>query len=206
MQAPINEIFYSFQGEGTWTGQPMVFVRFAGCNLTCSFCDQPDSVPLPPTKLAFAKLSTDEIVDIIKDHPTRHVCFTGGEPTLFPDAMKEIIYKLPTGYFFHLETNGTIYLDNFMYQFHHISCAPHIDVDARVLGMAHDIKILMNEQFEYNLRLAHDNRAHYATVWIQPVNQLTFLDDIEVNRVMSFVLANPTFRFSPQLHKLLGVR
>ena len=37
----INEIFYSLQGEGHHTGYPSVFIRFAGCNLKCPFCDTP---------------------------------------------------------------------------------------------------------------------------------------------------------------------
>ena len=45
----INEIFYSLQGEGFWTGTPAVFVRFSGCNLRCPFCDTAHQTFTPMT-------------------------------------------------------------------------------------------------------------------------------------------------------------
>ncbi len=70
----LSEIFYSIQGEGLWTGTPAVFVRLAGCNLACDFCDTDYS-----TKF-FAHV--DEIVALVReaacDCPM--VVLTGGEP------------------------------------------------------------------------------------------------------------------------------
>ena len=70
----INEIFYSLQGEGRFTGVPAVFVRLAGCNLRCPFCDT-DFTSVTETSAA-------DIVREVKRYPARHVVLTGGEPTL----------------------------------------------------------------------------------------------------------------------------
>ena len=70
----INEIFYSLQGEGKFTGTPAVFIRFSGCNLKCSFCDTNHS--------HYDEMGEDAIVAEVKKFPARHVVITGGEPTL----------------------------------------------------------------------------------------------------------------------------
>ena len=61
----VNQIFYSLQGEGRNTGRAAVFVRFAGCNLRCSFCDTDFS--------SWREMSDDEIVAAISQYPTRLV-------------------------------------------------------------------------------------------------------------------------------------
>ena len=67
----INEIFYSIQGEGYFTGTPTVFVRFSGCNLRCPFCD---------TEHKEGKmLSDDDIIAEINRYPALHVVLTGGD-------------------------------------------------------------------------------------------------------------------------------
>ena len=64
----INEIFYSLQGEGKWTGLPNIFIRTSGCNLRCSFCD---------TKYAYddgKEMSSEEILSKICKYPCKYIC------------------------------------------------------------------------------------------------------------------------------------
>ena len=80
----INEIFYSLQGEGKWTGLPNVFIRTSGCNLRCSFCD---------TKYAYydgKEMSIKEILNQIVKYNCQYICLTGGEPLLQKDILNLI--------------------------------------------------------------------------------------------------------------------
>jgi len=97
---PLVEIFYSLQGEGLRTGQATVFVRFAGCNLACDFCDTDFRVKATYTPDALA----DEIERV--GGPCRWVCFTGGEPTLH-DLLPLCRLLHERGYTLQIETNGT---------------------------------------------------------------------------------------------------
>ena len=73
----INEIFYSLQGEGYYTGTPAVFIRFSGCNLKCSFCDTRHEEGV--------LMSDDEIIAEVGKYPAVTVILTGGEPSLWID-------------------------------------------------------------------------------------------------------------------------
>ena len=70
----VNDIFYSLQGEGHNTGRAAIFIRFSGCNLKCPFCDTDFS--------RYDELTDDDIIERIKDFPSRFVVLTGGEPSL----------------------------------------------------------------------------------------------------------------------------
>jgi len=102
----INEIFYSIQGEGKWTGRPNIFIRTTGCNLRCSYCD---------TKYAYEngkEMNVEEIIEEIKKYPCRHVCITGGEPLLQNETIILIETLLKKEYNIILETNGSINTGN----------------------------------------------------------------------------------------------
>ena len=105
MKAPIIEIFSSFQGEGLFIGQRQIFVRFAGCNLNCNYCDTNDSKSEKSGKL----MTVEEVLAAIENirTPDCHVIsFTGGEPSLYPEFINEIASR--TDLKILLETNGTL--------------------------------------------------------------------------------------------------
>lgn len=73
----VNEIFYSLQGEGFYSGTPAMFIRFSGCNLRCPFCDTQHEAGI--------KMSEEEIVARLASGElgtAKHVVVTGGEPGL----------------------------------------------------------------------------------------------------------------------------
>ena len=101
---PLNvcEIFCSLQGESTFAGLPCTFVRLAGCNLDCTWCDtryaRSESIPM----------SIDQIIRKTDDFNCSLVEITGGEPLLqetTPDLAKRLLSK---GYTVLVETNGSI--------------------------------------------------------------------------------------------------
>jgi len=105
---PVNELFYSLQGEGKVAGMPSVFVRTSGCNLRCWFCDS-FHTSWEPTH---AWLDVDAVIDRVTDYKkANHVVVTGGEPLLH-DETTELLDRLSdAGYHTTVETNGTIYHD-----------------------------------------------------------------------------------------------
>ncbi len=103
MTGKISEVFDSIQGEGPYTGQRQLFVRFFGCNLSCKFCD---------TKLSnFRELTLRELFKGLESFRGSYhsVSFTGGEPLLQKDFLGKIL-QLTRGAGFknYLETNGTL--------------------------------------------------------------------------------------------------
>lgn len=98
----VNEIFYSIQGESTFAGKPCVFVRLAGCDLRCSWCDTP---------YAFhegRKMSIDDVLLQVDRYGSPLVEVTGGEPLLQDDVYPLMERLLDSGRTVLLETGGQI--------------------------------------------------------------------------------------------------
>jgi organic radical activating enzyme len=178
----INEIFYSLQGEGYFTGTPAVFVRFSGCNLNCSFCDtvHQDGV----------LLSDAEMVAEIEKYPARHVVLTGGEPALF--VTQDLVDLLHAkGKYIQIETNGTIALPR---NIDWITCSPKTG-SLTVITAPNELKVVYigQDMTQYE--------KYHPTVWyLQPCSGENTLE------VMRYIREHPTWRLSLQIHKILNIR
>ncbi|MFY9939884.1 MAG: radical SAM protein, partial [Silvibacterium sp.] len=102
------EIYKSVQGESSFAGVPCIFVRLAGCNLRCSWCDS------EYTFTGGYKLTEDEVVaEIAKLAPVRLIEFTGGEPLLQERELIPLMERLlDRGYELMIETSGERPVEN----------------------------------------------------------------------------------------------
>jgi 7-carboxy-7-deazaguanine synthase len=100
----ISEIFYSLQGEGELAGVPSVFVRTAGCNLRCSWCDTPYASWSPEG----TQQTVAEIVAEVSRHPVQHVVLTGGEPMIAAELPALATALRAAGIHLTIETAATI--------------------------------------------------------------------------------------------------
>jgi len=98
----VREIYRSIQGESTFAGWPCVFVRTAGCDIRCVYCDEPHAL----TVAGGEKLTIDAVLERVAALRTRMVEVTGGEP-LLQKAVPELVTRLcDAGYTVLIETGG----------------------------------------------------------------------------------------------------
>jgi len=104
----VCEIFKSIQGESTYAGLPCVFVRLAGCNLSCSWCDTPYARVVVPGEAI--EMSTAEVIEEVGGYSCPLVEITGGEPLLQEETPLLAAALLERGYRVLIETNGAVNL------------------------------------------------------------------------------------------------
>ena len=106
----VIEKFVSINGEGLKQGELALFIRFANCNLRCSYCDTKYSFENPK----YSNESVDEIVKYAKTKNVKNITLTGGEP-LIQEDIKELIIKLSNNNFnIEIETNGSVSIKEFL--------------------------------------------------------------------------------------------
>lgn len=184
----VNEIFYSLQGEGFWTGTPIVFVRLSGCNLRCPFCDTDHS--------AFTEMSADDILSAVRTAggPCTRICLTGGEPGLQADeAIVSAFHS--AGYTVHIETNGTRSLPAGI---DWVTLSPK-EGGRVVLDKADELKLVLTSGVDPSAWATFPATWHF----LQPCDLAGHMNTAEVT---AYIQAHPLWRLSLQTHKLLGIR
>ncbi len=201
----VTEIFYSLQGETSFTGIPTVFIRLTGCPLRCGYCD---------TAYAFHGGTARDLGDImyeVRRYRTRFVTVTGGEPLAQKNCPRLLRMLCDNGYHVSLETSGALDL------------AP---VDARVVKIV-DFKTpgsgeAGRNRYENISRLTPDDQSKFVICdrgdyeWAKDVLQKYELCErcqvlfspvvpgLDARALAEWILADQLrVRFQIQLHKYL---
>lgn len=208
----VAEMFTSIQGEGKFVGAPSFFIRLAGCNLRCEWCD---------TKYSWSKGKNLPESEIMKKVPNwiKHVVITGGEPLLQP--IENLVSGLKTK-FITVETNGTIVRKiptedvnlwvispkpqfKYNHQINYYSANTRERLWKFVVGDENDVRWCLRFLKEYGLDPDSEE------IFFQPKYELNISDKeyyLDLARIISkyVVRRKLNIRTVPQLHKLLKLR
>ena len=142
MKFKVVEKFISVNGEGPLSGQLVVFIRFAGCNLNCSYCD---TTWANSEDVCYDFMTSEEIYNHIKSTDIRNVTLTGGEP-LLQEGIIELLEVLSKDNSLHveIETNGSVPLEEFL----NIENPPSFTMDYKLPSSNMEDKMDLNN-FKY---------------------------------------------------------
>jgi len=208
----VSELFYSIQGESTRAGLPCLFVRLAGCNLRCAYCDACYTWEEAGTPMGVA-----EILAWVEEFPGVMVEITGGEPLLQAGVHRLLQSLIDAGRPVLLETNGSLALDEVPDRVGivmDVKCpdsgmaahnlAANIDVlrQRRERGSHDEIKFVLSSEADFHWArevVAHERLGALVPVLFSPVRPL--LDPAVLARLL--LEYRLPVRLQLQLHTLL---
>jgi 7-carboxy-7-deazaguanine synthase len=197
----IKEMFGpTLQGEGAHAGSACVFLRFAVCNLACTWCDTDFAAE------GAQKLTADEIVAALRaldTHGSRLVIVTGGEPSLQWDAPLADALR-SAGFRVHMESNGTRPLAAPV-DWLTVSPKPQFHDGRFALAPqpASEVKVVVDDSVDDDVLGGYERRYACEQRFVQPCMDDRY--DHHLARAIALATRRPGWRLSLQLHKILGV-
>jgi 7-carboxy-7-deazaguanine synthase len=205
----IKEIFSSIQGEGGRAGAPSIFIRLAKCNKNCSFCD---------TDWSEGEVwSINQIHDYISRFDPYWIVWTGGEPTM--QLTNGVIECFPE-YMHAIETNGSLPVPS---EIDYIAVSPKEGVTSETLRKNFPLRKenktdfwdhRVNEyRYAYGVGMEEPpdvmllpKATHYyvSPIFTGPYHMT--IDETNLQMCLDFIMKNPIWKLSLQLHKLIKVR
>ena len=197
MQFPVMEHFYNIQGDGVHAAKPEYFLRLAGCDVGCVWCDVKESWPTD----GFPMHTASEICDWVKATAAEIVVITGGEPAMYDcnslvDSLHEVGYRV------HVETSAAYPLQG-NYDWVCISPKKFKQPSAGEMGKAHELKVIVfnDSDFEWAEKWAETCSTDCALL-LQPEWEKR---DKMMPKIIDYVKENPRWRICIQTHKVINV-
>ncbi|MEO8067327.1 MAG: 7-carboxy-7-deazaguanine synthase QueE [Flavobacteriales bacterium] len=194
---PVMESFSTVQGEGAYTGVAAHFIRLAGCDVGCTWCDVKDSWDVSKHPL----ISVEDLVAEAVIDPARVVVITGGEPLMH--QLQPLTTALrAAGFRTHLETSGAYPLSG---AWHHICLSPKKFKPAlpEAYAAAHELKVIVFNKHDLQYadeqadRVGADCRLFLQPEWDKRESMMPL--------VVDHVKQHPRWNISLQTHKYLNI-
>jgi len=194
---PVMESFYTLQGEGMFNGVAAYFIRLAGCDVGCSWCDVKESWQAESHPI----ISVDELVEKAVISGTEIVVITGGEPLMY--NLDELTLKIQkAGLKTHLETSGAYELSG-TWDWICVSPKKFKAALPDSLARADELKVIVvnKHDFEWGQKQAE----FVSTTCIRLVQPEWSKAEEVLPKMIDFVKANPQWRISLQEHKYINI-
>ncbi len=217
----INELFETIQGEGSFTGQPSIFIRLQGCPVACSWCDTKHTWEIEVSKEIaiknmvdktqeseqWANMSIEQILQLLQDkaYRAKHIVITGGEPCMFD--LTPLCHQLEQqGYSCQIETSGTFEIKTSKECW--VTVSPKINMRggykilASAMLRANEIKhpVATQQHVDDLKSLLKEHNITTTPIYLQPISQKERATELAIETC----IAN-NWRLSIQVHKYIGI-
>ena len=191
------ELFYSLQGEGYHQGKAAFFIRLAGCDVGCVWCDVKDSWDASKHPV----LSVEEIVAAAAAHPSRIAIVTGGEPLLHQlDPLTTALRA--AGFQTHIETSGSSPMSG-SWDWVCLSPKKFKAPLPESVKAADELKVVVFNKSDFDWANSFvNNLAADCKKYLQPEWEKS---DAMTPLVIEYIKHNPSWELSAQLHKYIQV-
>jgi 7-carboxy-7-deazaguanine synthase len=194
---PIMESFYTLQGEGFHQGKAAYFIRLAGCDVGCVWCDVKESWD----ENLYPLQSIEKIVSAAKENPARLAVITGGEPTLY--NLNELTGSLKKeGFATNIETSGSSPLTG-SWDWICLSPKKFKPPLAEILLKANELKIIVFNKSDfawaekYAAQVSSECKLYLQPEWGKSA--------IVTPLIVDYIKENPQWQLSLQIHKYINV-
>lgn len=194
---PVMEAFYTLQGEGAHAGKAAYFIRLAGCDVGCVWCDVKESwnAALHPL------LTVDSLVNTALTFATKLVVITGGEPLLHNlSPLTKALKK--AGFSIHIETSGAHPLSGDL-DWICLSPKKFKAPLPEVVPMANELKVVVYNasDFAWAEKFAAQTAPH-CRLFLQPEWERR---EQMLPQIINYIKVVPKWELSVQTHKYIGV-
>lgn len=195
---PVMEHFYTIQGEGAFAGHAAYFVRLAGCDVGCHWCDVKESWDAKN----HPQLSVNQIVELVKSSTAKLVVVTGGEPLMH--NLEELTKALKTENIrTHIETSGAYPITG-TWDWITLSPKKFKMPLAKIYELANELKVIIFNNSDFNFALDEQLKIKLKNCKFYLQSEWD-KKGINYSLITDFVKKNQNWQISVQTHKYLNI-